>query len=288
MDYMERMLKGIEYMEANLARDMELEEISSQAAMSAFHFHRIFTALTGDTPGDYMRSRRLTKASMLLSESDRRILDIALDAGYQSQEAFTRAFKKNFRTTPNRFRKKGYSSHFLGREPLSRDTVAHLVESVTLEPEIKEMDSFTLCGYQGATSKAKPRIFWIWQKLLRHASRIPGRTEDDILYGLSEYQDPSDFTIHSDFQYLAGAKVQKNQSAPKGMVTKTVPAGRWAVFQHRGPVKLLPETFDYIYGPWALRTKETIREADDLEVYGPEFNPRNPENSLVELYIPIV
>ncbi len=76
MDYLERMIRGINYIEANLATALDLHAISSEDCLSAYHFHRIFTALTGETPGDYIRSRKLTKVSILLAESDMRILEI--------------------------------------------------------------------------------------------------------------------------------------------------------------------------------------------------------------------
>ena len=287
MDYLKRLVQGINFIESKLMRNLELNEIASAACLSPYHFHRIFTALTGESPGEYIRSRRLSAASILLAESDKRILDIALEAGYESQEAFTRAFKKNFRETPNRFRKKGYTSHFLRRDALTEDAIQHLIRGVTMEPRIISRKSLLLCGVEGKTSKNNNRVGGIWQKLLGLVQTIPGRLQPDTMYGIGEYMDPATFTDDTDFHYFAGTEVAADTKIPGDLTIKTIPEGRWAVFTHKGGVETLPKTFDYIYGPWALKGSETILEADDMEYYDSRFKPQDPSKSEIDIYIPI-
>ncbi|MCM3750039.1 AraC family transcriptional regulator [Paenibacillus pasadenensis] len=92
-------------MEAHLEENLTLERIAAEAGFSAYHFHRVFRRHTGLSIGDYLRARRLSLASRLLLESDRSILDLALDCRFESQEAFTRAFKKQYGLPPGRYRK---------------------------------------------------------------------------------------------------------------------------------------------------------------------------------------
>lgn len=287
MDYLEKLIRGIEYMETNLEDECSLQQISSAACISRFHFHRIFTALTGETPGDYIRSRRLSKASLMLVESNRGVLEIALDAGYESQEAFTRAFKRQFRETPSRFRKKGYTSHFLRREALTAFTVKHLIEGVSMKPEIITKESFTLMGVEGKTSKNNVRVAGIWQQLFALVPSIPGQKHRGVMYGVGEYMDPAEFTDNTDFTYFAGVEVEPGTELSDGFSLKVFPERQWAVFTHKGGVDTLMETFNYIYGPWALKTKEKILEADDMEYYDSRFNPADPEKSEIDIYIPI-
>lgn len=98
--------QAIDYIENNLTEAISLETISAAAGYSLFHFSRLFLELIGQTPGEYLRKRRLSEAACELVNSRKCILDIALDYQFQSQEAFTRSFKRLFRTSPGAYRKK--------------------------------------------------------------------------------------------------------------------------------------------------------------------------------------
>lgn len=99
------MQRALQYIEINLKSELSLETVASSAATSKYHFHRLFQAYTGMTLASYIRKRRLSNAASELLTTDRRILDIALDYEFESQEAFTRAFKKMFHMTPGEYRR---------------------------------------------------------------------------------------------------------------------------------------------------------------------------------------
>jgi AraC-like DNA-binding protein len=107
MDYMHIINCAIDYIEANLTQEIGLSEIAAAAGYSPYHLSRVFRAMTGETPGGYIRKRRLTEAARQLLTSDRRILDIALDHQYSSQAAFTRAFHLALGTSPGAYRRRG-------------------------------------------------------------------------------------------------------------------------------------------------------------------------------------
>ncbi|UYO99245.1 helix-turn-helix transcriptional regulator [Oceanotoga sp. DSM 15011] len=81
-----------------------------------YHFHRIFNELTGETLKSYIRKRRLTEASKDLLNCNNSIIDIAFDYGFESQESFTRAFKKVFKVTPGKYRKRIITLIFLKKQ----------------------------------------------------------------------------------------------------------------------------------------------------------------------------
>ncbi|QJC50185.1 helix-turn-helix transcriptional regulator [Paenibacillus albicereus] len=97
--------KAIAYMEARLHEPLPLERIAAEAGFSAYHFHRLFREHTGRNVGEYLRMRRLALASRRLLEEERGILDLALSCGFESQEAFTRAFKRLYGLPPGRYRR---------------------------------------------------------------------------------------------------------------------------------------------------------------------------------------
>jgi len=95
----------IAYIEERLHEPLIIADIADQAGFSKFHFHRVFTAAIGMSITDYIRLRRLANASTALLYSDERIIDIALLYHFESQEAFTRAFKRYYHLPPGQYRK---------------------------------------------------------------------------------------------------------------------------------------------------------------------------------------
>lgn len=98
------MRSSLDFIEKNLTERITLKEVSVHSKFSSHHFYRIFYAAVGQTVADYVRRRRLAKAAADLIYSNKRILDIALEYHFQSQEAFSRAFKKTYRLTPGQYR----------------------------------------------------------------------------------------------------------------------------------------------------------------------------------------
>ncbi len=100
-------LKTLEYIEDNLEKDLNLEEISEKMYYSKFHLNRIFSEKVGCTIYKYIQQRRLTESAKKLIETDKPILDIALEAGYNSQQSFTLAFKQIYLYPPQTYRLMG-------------------------------------------------------------------------------------------------------------------------------------------------------------------------------------
>ncbi|TCZ78789.1 AraC family transcriptional regulator [Paenibacillus albiflavus] len=96
--------RTLSFIDNHLKEELTLEIISLNMAISQFHCHRLFHAYSGMTLASYIRIRRLTNAASELLTTDQRILDIALDYQFESQEAFTRAFKKMYHMTPGKYR----------------------------------------------------------------------------------------------------------------------------------------------------------------------------------------
>lgn len=98
---------AIEYIENHLTDDLTLENVATAVHYSKYHLHRIFTEITGMTIHDYVQRRKLTEAARLLVFSDRSILEIALTAGYESQQSFTDIFKAMYKKSPRQYRESG-------------------------------------------------------------------------------------------------------------------------------------------------------------------------------------
>ena len=146
MSLLPQIQRGVDYIEARLDMDIDLVAVSRTAGISHSHFQRMFKALTGETLKTYVRARRMANALDALLTTDARILDVAVAAGFESQEAFARAFKKTFGMTPTAYRKVGSRALFLEKVRFDHDYLAHLREGVTMEPEIVERPAMRVVG----------------------------------------------------------------------------------------------------------------------------------------------
>ncbi len=102
--YLESINKAIAYIESNSTTDIQLKDISIQANLSQYHFHRVFKSITGNTIKDFLTRIRLEKSALKLKHSQNDIGQIAFECGYQNHETFTRAFKDYFGLTPIEYR----------------------------------------------------------------------------------------------------------------------------------------------------------------------------------------
>lgn len=100
----EIIIAAIDYIEAHLSEKLDLEAVANAVHYSKYHLHRVFTNTVGFTLHDYLQRRRLTEAAKLLVFSNLTVLDIALIAGYESQQAFTDVFSAMYKTPPSRYR----------------------------------------------------------------------------------------------------------------------------------------------------------------------------------------
>lgn len=111
-DYMARINRVLDHIEAHLAEPLVLEDLARVARFSPFHFHRVFAALVGETPAQLIRRLRLEKAAArLVGNRADSVLAIALDCGFQSAAAFARAFKEQFGVSASVWRSGGAEDH---------------------------------------------------------------------------------------------------------------------------------------------------------------------------------
>lgn len=105
MSYSPIIQKSIDYIETNLHEDLTLDSIAQSAGFSKYHYHRIFQKEVGVTASEYIRYRRIANAANMLLYTDEKIVDIAFYYQFDTQESFTRAFKKYYQLPPGQYRK---------------------------------------------------------------------------------------------------------------------------------------------------------------------------------------
>lgn len=150
MSEMKQLQDAIDYIELNITKDLDYSDIAKQACMSTFHFQRLFSILCGYTVGEYIRNRRISLATTELQASDKNIIDIAFQYGYDTPEGFTRAFHRYFGIIPSAARdRKSVLPNF---EKLSVQK--------TLFGGMVEMDDMTRYGKRGYYVKENAPIYF--------------------------------------------------------------------------------------------------------------------------------
>jgi AraC family transcriptional regulator len=133
----EHLLPVLVHVQANLSEDLSLEQVAQRAELSPFHFHRLFHDTIGETLKQYTQRLRLERAAYHLKIQDTTILDIAFNLGFNSHEAFTRAFKRWFGVTPRQFRLSHGRSHHdqahVHRQSLNQLATTYQLSRVTVQ-----------------------------------------------------------------------------------------------------------------------------------------------------------
>ncbi len=284
---MNRFLEGLRYIEDNLLTRFSVADVARAAGYSAYHYCRLFHSLTGDSVMGYARKRRLTVAAQELTNGAKtRLIDLALDCGFESQAAFTRAFKRHFGVPPGTVRRSGRTWLPRCRWPLDAAALATLAETLTMEPTFTERDDIAFVGLrQDVDAKQGVDGPGVWRRFRPMIEKIPHRRGTHAL-GVIEVIDKE----AGAFAYSAAVEVERIADPPQGLTGKTLPGGRFAVFTHRlascdigGELK---RTFGYIYGTWVPRSGVKLRAYYDLELYDQRFDNKTISGE-VDIWVPI-
>lgn len=289
MDYLASLEKAIEYIELHLEEELFTEDIAKSVGYSLYHLTHIFTTVIGEPVGSYIQKRRLSNACKKLLYTNKRIIDIAMESGFRSPEAFSRAFKAMYDVSPVVYRKNNLDLYTGTKKMLNRESLLHLAERITIRPHIVELDKILVAGIRGETSTLNNNLPSLWNHLLKLCSHIPA-SADARRFGICETDRAKTIICPNgniSFSEIVGIEVVTFQDLPEGIDTKVISGGRYAVFTHKGTVATLIKTYDYIWGSWVLFTKETLDDRDDFEIYDKRFLGGSHANSQIDIYIPV-
>lgn len=279
--YQARIDRVFDYIDTHLDEALDLDELSRLANFSKFHFHRLFSAYAGVGVARYVQLMRLRRASYRLAFDDRqRIIDIALEAGFENPESFSRAFKRSFGQTPSQFRRTPAwqpwteQYRFPNRERLQTMNVQIIEFEETRVAVLEHRGSCALINDSA-------RQFIEWRKSSGLSPVASSRT-----FGLA-YDDP-ETTEPALFRFdICGSVEQPVPQNPQGVVNKTIPGGRCAVLRHLGSHDRIGESARYLYREWLPQSGEELR---DFPLFFHYLNlmPETPEHELVtDIHLPL-
>lgn len=292
MDVRVTIQNTIDYIEEHLNTELTLEDLARGASYSAYHFHRLFQVAAGVPVMTYIKNRRLDRAAQELLQSDRKIVDIALDSGFGTHETFTRAFKRYFHRTPGAYRRAGHHTHFYPRLHILDSTIA-TIGGIQMKPSIIQKPEMKVLGYIVRTSSNDDRgmqeIPAFWERYLKEGLRnnIPNKLHPNIELGVCVDFDPES----GDYGYLIGFEVAEEQELTNTeLAYRTVPASTYAVFTTQPApreqfTEMIQGTWEEIFRNWFPASGYEHAGTSDLEWYDDKSN--DPAHMQMDIYIPI-
>jgi AraC family transcriptional regulator len=270
--------KALWYIESHFSAELSLEEVAQAAGVSRFHLTRAFGVSTGRSIMRYVRARRLGEAARKLAKGAPDILGIALEWGYGSHEAFTRAFRDEFGITPEELRARGDIASLDIMEPI-RMNATH--DNPIDPPRFVDGPAFLVAGlserYSYETCAGIPAQ---WQSVQPYLGRVPGQ-KGTVAYGVCYNNDDSG---HID--YMSGVEVEDLGRTPKELARLRIPAQRYAVFTHKGHITTIRGTWKAIFCDWIPTSGCETVDAPSFERYDERFDPHTGNGEL-EIWLPI-
>ncbi len=281
MDWLDRMNDTMDYIEAHLADDISYDKIAQLACCSTYHFQRMFPFITGVTLSEYIRRRRLTLAAFELQTTNTKVIDLAIKYGYESPEAFTRAFKDIHGVAPISARYIGVSLKAYPRMTFQ----ISIKGDIEMNYRIEQRESFEMFGVYTEISTDQAKAFEQVPQFYRKCdedgvpddiNRLLGRFKDNhtiaALYDFSE----------TSFKYMLCNFLPKGLSIPSKFTTLTVQPLTWAIFSSSDcDMQKL----------WVRIWSEWFPTSDYEQVVGPQFEMyyglARHENVFGEIWIPV-
>jgi AraC family transcriptional regulator len=279
--YAQRFSRVLDFIDRHLDEPLSGERLSRVAHFSKFHFQRQFFNYVGVTPNRYVQLARLRRASYRLAFNPlERITDIALAAGFEHSESFSRAFKGAFGQSPRAFRKDpdwaAWSAQFRFISPR---------EIAVMQVRIVSVESVTVAAFEHRGDPAlvndSVQRFIAWRKESGLSPVVSSQT-----YGIA-YDDPTT-TPAKDFRFdICGSVAAPVSTNRHGIVSKVIPGGRCAVVRHQGSPDHIAGSVYHLYRNWLPHSGEQLR---DFPVYFHYLNLKSntPEHELLtDVHLPL-
>lgn len=270
--------RALWFVESHFAQEIALDEVAAVAGVSRYHLSRTFSLATGMGLMAYVRARRLTEAARALAAGAPDILTVALDWGYGSHEAFSRAFRDQFDLTPEAVRAQGHVTALPLMEALRMDDSM----LVSLDPpRIVNAAAMQIAGLnERYDNHASAQIPAQWQRFTPHLDHVPGQI-GHIAYGVIHNSDDAG---HAD--YLTGVEVKDFSKIPADFSRLTLPPQRYAVFTHKDHISAIRRTWFSIWNKGLPEAGLEATGGPEFERYDERFDGRTG-NGGVEIWIPV-
>ena len=293
-DYKQRLLRVLVHIQQQLDEPLSLDELARMAHFSPYHFHRVFKGMIGESVQSHIRRLRLERSATQLKSTDWPVTQIAFASGYDTPEAFTRAFRSMFGASPSRFRATrrqahpdsgktaGSGVHYRNGKPLRNFTAASLAVG-TMNIAIQTLPARRVAFVRHVGPYAECGSAWdTLGMFLGKEGRLGG---ESLFIGIC-HDDP-EVTPPARIRYDACVTVD-DSFAPDGEIgVQIIAGGAYAVATHFGPYETLGEAYARLMGQWLPRSGRELRSIPSFEVYANDPNNTEPEDLLTDIFVPL-
>lgn len=243
--------EAMAYIENNLLKMIEPHQISHIAGCSEYHFRRMFSFISGMPLGEYIRRRRLSLAGAMLQSEQIKIIDLALQLGYESPEAFSKAFYAMHGITPSQAKK----AHAVLKTFCPLTFQLTIKGGTEMDYRIIEKESFYIVGFKkkitmqfkGVNAQMDEVVQKLTPEIITELKSLCNIEPKGMLSVSSEFEDRTEEGSELD-QYIGVATAQPYDGCYDVL---PVAASTWAVFKAIGPFpNALQETWASIYAEW--------------------------------------
>lgn len=264
----EQIQKTVDFIEENLSEEIKIETLANIAGLSQFYFQRLFKRLVKRPVNEYIKLHRLARASEVLQDKNKRIIDVALDFGFSSHETFSRAFKDAYGITPAEFRIKPVRLNQIMKPELLLnytmidEDVPLITDSIVLEITHRKLDADEF--YVGLSAQVQisqtpvgevtgiDAPGQLWDSFHSRKASIPNLLPGGIKIGVSMIGE----TDNGTFTYFVGGAAEPNISVDEDFITWELPADEYWVCSFKAEnfseltTSALDKAMNYLFGTW--------------------------------------
>lgn len=277
----------LNWLEGHLDQPLSLDNVATKAGYSKWHLQRMFKDVTGHAIGAYIRARRLTKSAVALRLTSRPILDIALQYRFDSQQTFTRAFKKQFSVTPALYRRASDWNVYGMRSPLSLDNEPIPVhQSVTLPTiHLVGLTQSYMCSLEEMAKTRHEMRIQFWETFMGRSPTIP-----PVLYGLNQTRPSPEKDDEQEVMYTTALSPELIDDHIQNCHPVTIEGGEYMQFTYEGLGTGLQEFIFFVYGTVMPALGLTRRRGVDIERYFPAEDAKRGQRPMqlrCDYFIPV-
>jgi len=273
--YAARIGRVVDYLHDHLEDELNLDMLADVAAMSRWHWHRVYTAMQGESVVATVRRLRLARAADRLANSETDIAEIAQRAGYTTAEAFGRAFKQSYGLAPGAYREGG--SHQLFKQAnRASDATGFPVEVVTLPA--MHCIGVPHQGLYMQISRAFEQLF---------AKAGPAGLVSRKSQMLGVYYDDPDAVEADGLRSMACLAIERDREVPEGFQTLDLRGGAYARLSYRGPYADMRDAYRWLMGVWLPASGLEAADGPMLEDYLNSPADTAPPDLRTNIFLPI-
>jgi AraC family transcriptional regulator len=221
----------VTFTEANLANKISLDDVALHCGISKYHLHRLFKSLTGESLMEYVQSRKLSASINDLIHTKMRIIDIALNYGFDYEQSYIRAFRKKFGYTPQKVRSQQMSLRITER--INLNDIYAVNNSAIYKPFfVFRQRSFLIGMRHKILSKSgdKTANYYGRDFFYHHRQQVKNVINPEVYYGYTDWSGSNEGFIY----YMPSVQVEDLSQIPDGMHGVEIPAHKYVVFRFVG------------------------------------------------------